>query len=176
MSTKICRNKKKQWLNNRIKTIEEAYRRNETRKFYKDIKTFRKTEQTGILLLCKDDKGNVLIEKQQVLERWKHYFNEVLNQKLTPEHTNSKHETENLNKEVEIPPPTYNEVNDIIQKLRNNKAPGPDNIISELIKGGQKLKQNIYVNPEDLEKRRITGRLGKQYNMPNLQKRRSIAM
>jgi hypothetical protein len=51
-----------------------------------------------------------------------------------------------LNEEVEIPPPTYNEVNDIIQKLRNNKAPGPDNIISELIKGGgQKLKHRIYM-------------------------------
>jgi uncharacterized protein YdcH (DUF465 family) len=51
-----------------------------------------------------------------------------------------------LNEEVEIPPPTYNEVNDIIQKLRNNKAPGPDNIISELIKeGGQKLKHRIHM-------------------------------
>jgi hypothetical protein len=134
MATKICRNKKKNWLKNRIKTTEKAYRRNETRKFYKDIKTFRKREQAEILVLCKDNKGNILIEKQQVLERWKHYFIEVLNRELTPEHTNSKHETENLNEEVEIPPPTYNEVNDIIQKLRNNKAPGPDNIISELIK------------------------------------------
>jgi len=74
-----------------------------------------------------------------VLERWKHYFNEALNRELTPEHMNSKHEAENLNEEVEIPPPTFNEVSDIIQKLRNNKAPGPDNIISELIKeGGRK--------------------------------------
>jgi hypothetical protein len=74
MATKICRNKKQHWLNNRIKEIQEAYRRNETRKFYKDIKMIRKTEQAGTLLLCKVDKGNVLTEKQQVLERWKHYF------------------------------------------------------------------------------------------------------
>jgi len=48
---------------------------------------------------------------------------------------------ENLNEKVEILPPTYNEINGTIQKLRNNKAPGPDNIISELIKeGGQQLK------------------------------------
>jgi hypothetical protein len=113
MATKICRNKKKHWLNNRIKEIE-AHRKNETRKFYKDIKTFRKKEQAGTLLLCKDDKGNVLIEKQRVLERWKHYFNEALNRELTPEHTKSEHETENLNEEAEITPPTYNEVNDII--------------------------------------------------------------
>jgi hypothetical protein len=83
-----------------------------------------------------------------------------------------------LNEEVEITPYTYNEVNYIIQKLRYNKVPGPDNIISELIKeGGQKLKHRIHMlNLKIWGKRRITGRLGKQYNMPNLQKRRSIAM
>ena len=106
---------------------------------------FKTTEQAGTLLLCKDDKGKVLTEKQQVLERWKHYFNEALNRELTPEHTNSEHEAENLKEEVEIPPPTHNEVRDIIQKLRNNKAPGPDNIISDLIKGGRKLKHRIYM-------------------------------
>jgi hypothetical protein len=46
----------------------------------------------------------------------------------------------------EMPPSTYNEINGIIQKLRNNKAPGPDNIISELIKeGGQQLKHRIFI-------------------------------
>jgi len=146
IATKICRNKKKHWLNNRIKEIEEVHRRNETRKFYKYIKIFKTTEQARTLLLCKNDKGKVLTEKQQVLERWKHYFNEALNWELTPEHTNSEHESENLNEEVEIPPSTYNEVSDIIQKLRNNKAPGPDNIIYELIKeGGRKLKHRIYM-------------------------------
>jgi len=34
IATKICRNKKKQWLINRIKETE-AQRRNETRKFYR---------------------------------------------------------------------------------------------------------------------------------------------
>jgi len=35
-----CNEKKKQWLNNRIKQIEEAHKQNETRKFFKDIRTF----------------------------------------------------------------------------------------------------------------------------------------
>ena len=63
----------------------------------------------------------------------------------TPEHTNCEHETENLNENAEISPPTYNEV-DIIQKLGNNKAPGPDIIISELIKERRlKLKHRIHM-------------------------------
>ena len=64
VATKICRNKKNHWLNNRIRRTEEAHTRNEMRKFYKDIKTFRQTQQAGMsLLVCKDDKGNVLIKK-----------------------------------------------------------------------------------------------------------------
>jgi hypothetical protein len=38
------------------------------------------------------------------------------------------------NPEIEISPPTYNEVCTIINKLKNNKAGGTDNIIPELIK------------------------------------------
>jgi len=63
IATKMCRNKKKQWLNNKIKEIEEAHRKNETRKFYKDIKAYSRVGQCGTLLLCKDENGNVLTEK-----------------------------------------------------------------------------------------------------------------
>jgi hypothetical protein len=69
----------------------------------------------------------------------------VLNRELALELTNDEQEVEISNEEVEIPPHTHNEVNNIIRKLRNNKAPGPDNIISELIKeGGQELKHRIH--------------------------------
>jgi len=58
---------------------------------------------------------------------------------------NSEREMENLKGKVEIPPPTYNEINGIIQKLRNNKAPGPKSIILKPIKEGQQLKHRIYI-------------------------------
>jgi len=77
--------------------------------------------------------GNILTEKQQVLERWKQYFKEVLNNELTSEHTDSEIEIKNLNEDEELLPPTYNEASNIIRKLKNNKAPGPDNIVHEFI-------------------------------------------
>ena len=33
--------KKKQWINNRIKQVEEAHKRNDTRKFFKDIRALQ---------------------------------------------------------------------------------------------------------------------------------------
>ena len=46
---------------------------------------------------------------------------------------------------MEILPPTHNEVSNISRKPKNNKAPGPDNTVLELIKeGGQKLKHRIH--------------------------------
>ena len=101
VATKICRNKKKHWLNDRIRRIEEALTRNETSQFYKDIKTFRQAEQAGMsLLVCRDGKGNILAEKQQVLERWKHYLSEALDRELAPD-MNSEREMENLNEKVD---------------------------------------------------------------------------
>jgi hypothetical protein len=58
------------------------------------------------------------MEKQQVLERWRHYFNVTLNRELAPAHMNNEHEVENSNEEAEIPLPTYNEVNNIIKKIK----------------------------------------------------------
>jgi len=87
-----------------------------------------------------------LTEKKQVLERWKQYFKEVLNNELTSEHTDREIEIKNLNEDVDIIPPTYNEVSNIIRKLKNNNALGPDNIVPKLFKEeGQKLKHRIHI-------------------------------
>jgi hypothetical protein len=47
--------------------------------------------------------------------------------------------------DIEITIPTYEEINGVINTLKSNRAPGPDNITAELIKnGGCTLKQRIY--------------------------------
>jgi len=69
------------------------------------------------------------------MEKWKQYFNKILN--LETQQAKSNYEAPlqgNNEKEIEIP--TYKEINNIISKLKGNKAPGPDSITSELIKSG----------------------------------------
>jgi hypothetical protein len=77
-----------------------------------------------------------------VLYRWKDYFQNLLSVSTTLERqqqtsgSNDNHD--------EIPPPTYNEICTIINKLKTNKAAGTDNIIGELVKyGGRTLKKKI---------------------------------
>ena len=66
----ICKRQKKKWLNNKIKQIEEASRKNETWKFYKDTLSLIK-KQTQLIPLCKDNSGTVISERISVLENCK---------------------------------------------------------------------------------------------------------
>ena len=59
-------------------------------------------------------------------------------QKIQPKYPNSQ-------PGIEIPAPSFNEVCFIINNLKNGKAGGTDNILSELIKCGERvLKQRMY--------------------------------
>ena len=139
----ICKRKKKKWINDKIKQIEEANRKNKTRKFYKNSAFFNK-KQTQLIPLCKDNNGAIISEKILVLEKWKQYFNKILNSE-TQQAKNNYEVPLQGNDGEEIETPTYKEINNIISKLKGNKAPGPDNITAELIKSvGYILKLRIY--------------------------------
>jgi hypothetical protein len=63
--------------------------------------------------------------------------------------THSTHETESTVQEyeenVKMISPTYKEISNLIDKLKCNKSPSPDNISPEFIKyGGTSLKKRIY--------------------------------
>jgi sorting nexin-29 len=83
---------------------------------------------------CKDRNGSLLIEKGQILERWKEYFQEVFT--MNGEIEETMREEINNDLDAQIEEPTYEEVKEVIQKRKNNKCPGPDNIVNEMIKKG----------------------------------------
>ena len=118
-ANKICRIKKKEWLNNKISQIEENFKKNEVRKFYKDAKELDKW-QTNMPIQCKDGDGNIIIQKEKILEIWKEYFRNLFEEDGT---TADPVTIENIvDDNQEIIPKTFNEICSIINKLKKNKA------------------------------------------------------
>ena len=72
-----------------------------------------------------------------VLSRWKEHFDALLNGEQTPGQDISFLVDDSR---PVAEPTTQREVSDAINSLKNNKAPGPDDIPAELLKhGGEEL-------------------------------------
>jgi hypothetical protein len=143
-----------------MEEIEEAGRQKETRKFYRKVNIIRKgyKSRTG---MYKYKMGNLVTENKKVLQRWVEQFDELLNG-LADEERNTGNgdgegDTEDmgeyLGKEEEeqsgtdrnletTDVPTKEKVKVAVNKLKKNKAPGPDGIPSEILKEGYKCIEN----------------------------------
>jgi hypothetical protein len=64
----LIRWKKKAWKNNKILQIEYNHKRNDARKFFQEIKTF-KPQQSILPTTCKDTSGNMISQLDEVLAR-----------------------------------------------------------------------------------------------------------
>ena len=138
----LIRQKKKGWMNNKILQIENNQKRDDTRKFFQEIKIF-KPQQIILPTTCKDTSGNKISQIEDVLERWKEYFQSLLNVPIILEGLQLTSER-SVNRD-DVAPPSYNEICIIINKLKTNKAAGTDNMPGELIKHGRRtLKQKIH--------------------------------
>jgi hypothetical protein len=81
-ANRTCGRKKKEWLERKIKEINEKNRKKDKRKFYKDIRYLTNLPIT-MTLVCKDKNGKILSDKRQTQERWQKYFKELLNSETT---------------------------------------------------------------------------------------------
>jgi hypothetical protein len=84
--------------------------------------------------LRKDENGNLLADPQNVLNRWKNFFNQVPN-------VHGVHDVRQMDihtAEPLVPEPSLVEVEIAIRKLRSYKSPGTDQIPAELVKAGLK--------------------------------------
>jgi hypothetical protein len=91
-------------------------------------------------IIHKDDKEKILTETKYILLRWQQYFQCLLENELQTQEKN-----ENIEELEDIDKPTYEEMSEVISKMKNGKAPGIDNITLELIKnGGTEILQRIF--------------------------------
>jgi hypothetical protein len=107
---------------------------------YRGINEFKKGYQPRINII-KGENGNLLADPQNVLNRWKNFFNQVLN-------VHGVHDVRQMDihtAEPLVPKPSLVEVEIAIGKLKSYKSPGTDQIPAELIKaGGETLCSEIH--------------------------------
>lgn len=86
---------------------------------------------------------HLLIEDERAAtQRWKQYFEELLNEKQCAEQTTYELSIKNI--EIELDVPSIEEVKKATKKISNNKSPEKDEIASELIKyAGEKTLQEL---------------------------------
>lgn len=94
-------------------------------------------------LMIKNQVGELVTNKREVAEEFKSYFDKLLNNTTirTNEHTNMQYSSV----EPYISSPSRSEINAAINKLKNNKAPGENHIVAELVKNsGEAVKNEMW--------------------------------
>ncbi|KAI5737941.1 hypothetical protein M8J77_000982 [Diaphorina citri] len=137
---KLIRRKKREHINKKLEQIEKEDSMKNVRSFYQLVNQQRRGTQPKSTMI-KDKNGTILTGNESIRERWAEYFKELLNveqeqqtEEITPETA-----------EVEDEPPTMQEIENAIKRLKNNKTPGSDEITSELLKkGGSTIKEELH--------------------------------
>jgi hypothetical protein len=129
---------------NILKEIEEFNLHNETMRFYRMVNKMRKEFKSRISA-CRKKDGEMINNKREILERWNQYFQEFLEGKQENDETDNveKASEEHQDNQGGTNLPTVNELEKAIDKLKNNKASGLDNINAELIKSSKPVLINI---------------------------------
>jgi hypothetical protein len=135
------RNKKREYLKDKIIEIELNSKNKIIRDLYRGITEFKKGYQPKTNLV-KDERDDLLADPQKILTRWKNYFCQLLN----VQGPGGIRQTEIHTAEPSVPEPSAVEVEVAIRKMKRYKAPGSDQIPAKLIQAGGKHCILRYIN------------------------------
>jgi hypothetical protein len=77
-TSRTFRSKKREYLKDKINKLETNNKNKNIRDLYRGINEFKRGYQPRINII-KDENGNLLADAQRILNRWKNFFNQVLN-------------------------------------------------------------------------------------------------
>ena len=136
-AVKVAKNKN---FESKIKQLENQYQKNDSHNLFKTVKELEGKPKKR-LSMVKDETGAKHFQMGKVLKLWEEHFEKHLNtsfehdenalQSLEPIHVKSQEQVPDITKE---------EISSAIRKMKNRKAPGADEITTEVIRaGGEKM-------------------------------------
>jgi hypothetical protein len=133
-TSRTFRNKKREYMKDKINELETNNKNKNIRDFYRGINEFKKGYQP-IINIIEVGIGNMLADAHRILNMWKNFFNQELN-------VHGVHDVRQIDiftAEPLVPEPSLVEVEIAIEKLKRYKSPAPGQIPSELIKAGGEI-------------------------------------
>jgi len=99
-------------------------------KIYKIAKVRQRTRQDKLSInTTKDRDGTILTDEKLIKERWKSYFEELLNVENPRDPLEQVEAVAGPEDEI-----SCTDIEKAVKQMRNNKAPGPSGITAEMIK------------------------------------------
>ena len=125
------RRKKRQALRRTLMDIESDIQNKRVRNQFQKVKEVRKGYQPRMETV-KNKEGNLLTNEEQVTQRWRQHYQELLNQ---PEPERPVEETVGVEEQAvdAIEEPSMEEIERVLRVLKNHKSGGEDGISAELV-------------------------------------------
>jgi hypothetical protein len=117
------RNKKGEYLKDKINELESNSKNKNIRDLYRGINEFKKDYQPRTNLV-KDEKGDLLADPHKIVNRWMDYFCQLLNVQRVGDIRQT---------EIQTAEPSMSEAEVAIGKLKRYKLPGADQIPSNIL-------------------------------------------
>ena len=116
------------------RAYDDLYARLETKEGEKELyRLARQRNRAGkdvqhVTRVIKDENGNVMVNSETVLKRWKEYFKKLMNKENNKEHRTDKPEV--VNDEVNCV--SREKVKNAVRRMKKGKAVGPDKLLVEV--------------------------------------------
>jgi len=129
-TSNILRCEKRKHIQGIIRDAEQDHKNHKSRDLYRKVHALSKDFKPNEKFVRNED-GTLITNNEDVARRWADYFDQLLNCGEPHNLYYFEHRDPNI---VDYPEPTIEEIMKQIKNLKNNKAPGEDKIIGELVK------------------------------------------